>query len=174
MGTSDLIRQPIDVLVTSESGAIAVCVRGDVDVATVEVLRCALEAVEDASELVVDLSGTMFIDIAGIRAVARCARRRRAIGRDLLVIGPPPSSEWILQNAPFSRDLRWEPRPDGSSTSLPDRDVPAFGPGARPGTIRASSKVGHRREDDACARSKAARRHAGEWDPNQSMAPPAP
>lgn len=108
---------PIDIIVSSSSGVIALRVRGEVDAATVEVLQYALEVVENEPELEVDLSATTFIDIAGVRALAACAKRRRALGRDLLLLAPPPATEWILQMAPFSRDVRWEPREDRSSAS---------------------------------------------------------
>lgn len=109
---------PIDVIVSSSSGVIVLRVRGEVDAATVEVMQYALEVVENEPELEVDLSATTFIDIAGVRALAACAKRRRAFGRDLLLLlAPPPATEWILQMAPFSRDLRWEPREDRSSAS---------------------------------------------------------
>ncbi len=106
---------PLDVIISSSSGTIALRVRGEVDAATVDVLQYALEVVENEPQLVVDLTATTFIDIAGVRALAACAKRRRAFGRDVLFLAPPPATEWILQMAPFCRDLHWEPREDRSA-----------------------------------------------------------
>jgi anti-anti-sigma factor len=109
---------PLDLVVRSSSReTMAVDVLGDVDVATVEVLRDALAALEDAPQLVVDLSATPFLDIAGVRALATCARHRRASGRELLVLAPPPSAEPILRMAPFCHDLRWVPRRHPASSA---------------------------------------------------------
>ncbi len=110
METTPETTLPIDILISSSSGAMALDVCGDVDAATVDVLDAALAALDDAPRLVVDLSATLFIDIAGVRALATCARRRRAHGRDLLVVAPPPSAESILHLEPFSEDLHWLPR----------------------------------------------------------------
>ena len=66
-------------------------------------------------QLTVDLSSTQFIDIAGVRALAACAKRRRALGLELLVLAPSPAAEWILKAPPFARHLRWEPREHHSS-----------------------------------------------------------
>jgi anti-anti-sigma factor len=101
---------PIDLIIRTRSGAVEVVVRGDVDAATVDSLTLALEAAEGASNLVVDLSATTFIDLDGVRALARCANRRRGRGLGLLVLGPPPSGESILRMAPFCREICWEPR----------------------------------------------------------------
>ena len=110
METNEESLPPIDLVLRSSSGAVGVEVRGDVDAATVDVLCAALEAADEAPKLVVDLSATQFIDLAGVRALATCARRRRARGRDLLVLAPPPSAESILQMAPFCWDLQWQAR----------------------------------------------------------------
>ena len=109
---------PMEVVIRSSSGAVALHVRGEVDAATVGLLSCALEVVEEARELVVDLTAAPFIDLAGVRALGTCAKRRQLFGRDLLVVGPPPSGEQILQMAPFCRGLRWVPRKDRSPASV--------------------------------------------------------
>jgi anti-anti-sigma factor len=109
---------PMEVVIRSSNGAVAVQVHGEVDAATVGLLRCALEVVEEARELVVDLSAAPFVDVAGVRALGTCAKRRQRFGRDLLVVGPPRSAERILQMAPFCRSLRWEPREVRPSASV--------------------------------------------------------
>jgi anti-anti-sigma factor len=111
---------PIDILISSSRGAIAVDVCGDVDAATVDVLDAALVALDDAPQLIVDLSAALFIDIAGIRALATCARRRRSRGRDLLVLSPPPAAESILRLPPFSEDLQWLSRQDRAPRPEPN------------------------------------------------------
>jgi anti-anti-sigma factor len=105
------------VVISSSGETIVVRVRGEVDTATVEVLRCALEVVEGARELVVDLSAAPFVDIAGIRALATCARRRGTLGRDVLLLAPPPSAQRILDLLPVCSELRWRPREGCASAS---------------------------------------------------------
>lgn len=117
MDSHQVSEPPIDVVISSSTGAISVRVRGEIDVATVDVLRRVLDVVEDSPELVIDLSATTFVDIAGVRALATCARRRRAFGRDILLLAPPPGTEWILQTAPFAEGLRWEPRLEQPASS---------------------------------------------------------
>ena len=101
---------PIEVVISTNDHRVTVRIRGDVDAASADHLRAVLDITEDARHLVVDLSGSAFVDIAGMRAIARCARRRRTIGRELVVAAPPPSAETILRMTPWHRYVRWEPR----------------------------------------------------------------
>jgi anti-anti-sigma factor len=103
-------RLPIDLVVTSRPGGIAIHVHGEVDRATVGVLDVALEGADETSQLVVDLSATEFIDLGGVRALARCARRRSHRNRDLVVVAPPRSAEFILRLTPFHGKVHWVPR----------------------------------------------------------------
>lgn len=105
----------IDLVVSSSCGAVEVDVVGEIDAATVDFLRSALDALDHAPTLVIDLSSTSFIDVAGVRVLAACARQRRARGQDLIVLGPPESAETILRMAPFRAELRWVARPHQTS-----------------------------------------------------------
>lgn len=100
----------IELTISSRSGAVEVEVHGEIDAATVDLLCSALDALDDAPKLVIDLSSTVFVDVAGVRALAMCARQRRARGRALLVLRPPESAEAVLRMSPFCADLRWVSR----------------------------------------------------------------
>lgn len=66
-------------------------VHGELDVATVEVLRGEVDAVlaDSPAALVLDLSSTAFIDSRGCRELARAAKAGRATGTDVALVVPP-------------------------------------------------------------------------------------
>jgi anti-anti-sigma regulatory factor len=113
-------QRPLDLVVTSSFGSVAIRVRGEVDRATVGVLSTALEGADQAPQLVVDLSATTFIDLGGVRELARCARRRRNHNRDLVIVGPPPSGEFLLQLMPLHGTVQWVPRAKSSCARCND------------------------------------------------------
>jgi anti-anti-sigma factor len=105
---------PIDVVISPTDHRVTVCVQGELDAATAGQLSAVLEHADDAPHLVVDLAGSEFVDIPGMRAIAECAMRRREQGRrELMVAAPPPSAETILRMTPWRAQLRWEPRNPG-------------------------------------------------------------
>jgi anti-anti-sigma factor len=70
-----------DAQVTREPGRTVIAPVGELDIATCEALeRRILSALEGEEHLVVDLCGLMFIDVAGMRALLRCARSARERG----------------------------------------------------------------------------------------------
>ena len=67
-------------------------VHGELDVATVAVLRAEVEAAMASPPppvLVLDLSSTGFIDSRGCRELARAAKAGRTAGTDVLLVVPP-------------------------------------------------------------------------------------
>ena len=61
---------------------------GELDVATAERLRAALDGIEDAARLVLDLRGLSFIDSTGLHLVVALHKRAQRDGFELAVIAP--------------------------------------------------------------------------------------
>lgn len=100
----------MDLVISATDRELTVRVRGDVDAASADHLSAALAGAEDVRHLVVDLSASSFVDIAGMRAIAECATRRNRRGHGLVVASPPPSAETILRMMPRPPHVRCEPR----------------------------------------------------------------
>jgi anti-anti-sigma factor len=66
-------------------------VRGELDIATVGTLRDQVDDVlaEPPPRLVLDLSGTSFLDSKGCRELARAAKGGKAVGVDVVLVVPP-------------------------------------------------------------------------------------
>lgn len=66
-------------------------VHGELDVATVAVLRAVVDSALASSPpaLVLDLTGTAFIDSRGCRELARAAKAGRTTGTDVALVVPP-------------------------------------------------------------------------------------
>jgi anti-anti-sigma factor len=74
--------------------------RGEVDMATVAVFERALErGTGPDRDLVVDLSELTFIDVWGLRALARAAAREQAAGRRLALTRPNHNVRRLLRLA---------------------------------------------------------------------------
>ena len=73
-------------------------IEGDIDMATADALRAALEdALADTPELVVDLQGVTFLDASGIRVFLGAAARRNGTGPLRFVHAR--RLEWLLEAA---------------------------------------------------------------------------
>ncbi|MHB1139209.1 MAG: STAS domain-containing protein [Microthrixaceae bacterium] len=66
---------------------------GEVDLANVEQLRAALEAVDGGTPLVLDVAGVTFMDSAGLRELLDAWRRLGSV----TLLDPPPNLERLLQ-----------------------------------------------------------------------------
>jgi anti-anti-sigma factor len=71
--------------------------RGELDVATVERLRAALDGTEDAGRLVLDLRDLTFIDSNGLHLLVALHRRAQRDGFELTLLAPA---------APVDRPIR--------------------------------------------------------------------
>jgi anti-anti-sigma factor len=84
----------LSVSISGREPAVELALAGELDLATVELLRRALEEIEARRPawLVIDLSELSFIDCSGVRALLEEHRRAQARGRPLLQIrsGPAP------------------------------------------------------------------------------------
>jgi anti-anti-sigma factor len=107
----------IDVVVCeSTATGLTLRVHGELDAATADVLRAALDGADGVADLVVDLADTAFGDLRGVQELVRCARLRGARQERLTVLNPPSSMESILRLTPLGRQVHWEPRSPRRST----------------------------------------------------------
>jgi anti-anti-sigma factor len=83
--------------ITAMTTPAGIRLRGEVDIATLPTLELALEIVVDrAADATVDLSELTFIDVCGLRALARAAIRLRMTGRCLRLRGTDTRTRRIL------------------------------------------------------------------------------
>ncbi len=61
---------------------------GELDLATVEPLLAALDEIEDAGRLVLDLRGLSFLDSTGLRMLVALHRRSQRDGFQLMLVAP--------------------------------------------------------------------------------------
>lgn len=80
-----------DVERTTVAGRPTLTVRGELDIAAAPQLSAAVENAFDGPphELVLDLTGTTFLDSSGARCLLRAAKRAAAAGIPLFVVCPP-------------------------------------------------------------------------------------
>lgn len=72
-------------------------IRGEVDISTLPTLELALEILVDrACDATLDLYELAFIDVSGLRALARAAIQLRSTGRCLRLRGADPQTRRIL------------------------------------------------------------------------------
>ena len=70
---------------------------GELDLATVETLRAALDGIEDAGRLVLDLRGLSFIDSTGLHLLVALHQRAQRDGFQLMLVAPAaPADRAIL------------------------------------------------------------------------------
>jgi anti-anti-sigma factor len=83
-----------DVERTTVLGRPALTVRGELDLATAPRLAAAAESLlsQQPQSLVVDLTGTTFLDSSGARELARVARRAAAAGVAAVAAGGDPEA----------------------------------------------------------------------------------
>jgi anti-sigma B factor antagonist len=88
---------PFAVAVQRRDDVASVRPAGELDVATVETLRAALDSVESAECLLLDLRGLSFIDSTGLHLLVALVKRARDDGIQLTLLAPP---------APVDRAIR--------------------------------------------------------------------
>jgi anti-sigma B factor antagonist len=90
-------RQPFAVDVQRRSDVASVSPRGELDLGTVETLRAALDAVEDAGRLVLDLRGLSFIDSTGLHLLVELHERAQHDGFQLTLVAPAAPANKAIQ-----------------------------------------------------------------------------
>lgn len=87
------------------NGTRIVRVRGELDLTNASVLEDALAQAGGAATIL-DLSGLVFVDSAGIRTIDSAYKRLRQAGHALVVVAPPDSrAGWTFRVAGFSTDF---------------------------------------------------------------------
>jgi anti-sigma B factor antagonist len=82
--------------------------RGELDVATAGTLRAALDGIEDAARLVLDLRGLSFIDSTGLHLVVALHKRAQRDGFQLSVLAPAPPVDRAFRICGLDKTLPFE------------------------------------------------------------------
>jgi len=83
--------------ITAMAAPAGIRLRGEVDIATLPALELALEILVDrVADATIDLSELTFIDVCGLRELARAAIRLRRAGRCLRLRGTSTRTRRIL------------------------------------------------------------------------------
>jgi anti-sigma B factor antagonist len=71
--------------------------RGELDVATTDTLRAALDGIDDAGHLVVDLRELSFVDCGGLHLLVALHQRAQRDGFQLTLHAPPPPGDRAIR-----------------------------------------------------------------------------
>ena len=90
---------PLMLRVSREDGAHVVCLYGELDMSTADVLERELQRLEasDGTRIVVDLSGLAFMDSSGLRALLAAHARARTDGDRLSLLRGRPEVQRIFE-----------------------------------------------------------------------------
>jgi anti-sigma B factor antagonist len=117
--------RPFSVDVRRADGAAIVRPHGELDLATVETLRHALDGIESPGRLVLDLRGLSFIDATGLRLLMELHHRAQRDGLPLTLVGPAARADRAIrlcgldQVLPFAAPVDAVDRQPTESASLP-------------------------------------------------------
>jgi anti-sigma B factor antagonist len=89
--------QPFAVDVQRLHGVAIVQAHGELDLATVETLRAALDGIESAGRLVLDLRGLSFIDSTGLHLLVALHQRAQRDGFQLALVAPAAPADRTIQ-----------------------------------------------------------------------------
>lgn len=84
-----------------DGGILKVNLAGRMDIAGTDLISVPLAALAatDNRRVILDLSGVEFLASIGVRAILQNARAHRMRGGSLVLLGPPPLIEEVLQTA---------------------------------------------------------------------------
>jgi anti-anti-sigma factor len=90
-------------------GACAICVTGELDIATSGSLEDELRRVEasDADRVILDLSGVTFMDSSGLRVVLAAGERSRCKGTRLRLVRGPEAVQAVFRLTGLEARLPW-------------------------------------------------------------------
>jgi anti-anti-sigma factor len=106
--------QPFTVDVQHRDDVAIVRPHGELDLATVETLRAALDGVEHAGRLVVDLRGLSFLDSTGLHLLVALHRRARRDGFQLTLVAPAAPVDKAIQVSGLGQTLPFVVADDAS------------------------------------------------------------
>jgi len=96
---------PFAVEVQRRDDVVIVEPRGELDVATVETLGAALEDLNGAGRLVLDLRGLSFIDSSGLHLLVALHQRAQRDGFQLALVAPAPPVDRAIQVCGLGKTL---------------------------------------------------------------------
>jgi anti-anti-sigma factor len=82
--------EPFAVDVQRDADVVVVLAHGELDLATVGTLSAALDRIERATRLVLDLRGLSFIDSTGLHMLVDLHERALRDGFELILVAPAP------------------------------------------------------------------------------------
>jgi len=97
--------KPFAVDVQRRSDVAVVQPHGELDIATVDMLRAALDEVENAERLVLDLRGLSFMDSTGLRLLVALHRRAQRDRFQLTLVAPAAPADVAIQVSGLDRAL---------------------------------------------------------------------
>ena len=95
IGVAEL--EPFSVDVRRHDDVVIVRPRYELDLATVETLRAALNDVNGAARLVLDMRDLSFIDSTGVHLLIELDQRARREGFELSLVAPAPPGDRAIQ-----------------------------------------------------------------------------
>ena len=117
--------EPFAVEVQRRDAVAIVHARGELHLVTVETLRDALDSIESADRLVLDLRGLSFMDSTGLHLLVALHRRAQCDGVKLTLVAPAAPVDRAIQLCGLDRQLPFVAAGDaapGESTSSPQCD----------------------------------------------------
>jgi anti-sigma B factor antagonist len=103
---------PLAVAVQRRDGVAIVQPRGDLDLATVDHLRTALNGIDGAGRLVLDLRGLTFIDSTGLHLLVTLHHRAQRDELELSVIAPTGAPNRAIELCGLDKTLPFAPASD--------------------------------------------------------------
>jgi anti-anti-sigma factor len=123
-GEGIVVPTPFDLKTAMYDGLAVMAVVGQLDCATAPRLSEALaEMAEPGRVILVDLSGTVFIDCAGLAPLAAACGRQRQLGGDLVLDAPTAAVSRVIECTQLDKVVTVASGPS-RSTSNYSRDVP--------------------------------------------------
>jgi anti-sigma B factor antagonist len=110
-------RQPFAVDVQQHDDLAIVQPHGELDLATVVQLRAALDSIEQAVRLALDLRGLSFIDSSGLHLLVALHHRAQREGFQLTIVMPPPPADRAIELSGLALTL---PFVTGTAPTGPD------------------------------------------------------
>jgi anti-sigma B factor antagonist len=101
--------QPFAVDVQRRNAVAIVRPRGELDLATVETLRAALDGIESAGRVVLDLRGLSFIDSTGVHLLAALHQHAQRDGFQLTLVAPAAPADRAIQLCGLDQTLPFVP-----------------------------------------------------------------
>jgi anti-sigma B factor antagonist len=105
--------EPFGVEVRCRDAVAIVQPRGELDLVTVETLRAALDAIESAERLVLDLRGLSFMDSTGLQLLVALHRRAQRDGLQLALVAPAPPVDRAIRVCGLDQELPFVAAIDG-------------------------------------------------------------